>query len=893
MTEPTSVDPAAKPARWLAHPALVCLLLAAMTLGVFYPVVRQRFVSFDDPDYVTANAHVKGGLSAEDVAWAFRSGHAGNWHPLTWMSHQLDVQLYGLNPAGHHLTNLLLHTVNVVLLFLVLRGLAGSLESRVSGLGSQISEAQVTWRCFCVAALFAIHPLHVESVAWVSERKDVLSGMLFLLTIWAYGRHVEIRRPKSEEKGEHPTSNIQHPTSNEEAHATLNTFHASHFYVLSLLFFALGLMAKPMLVTVPFVLLLLDYWPLARLRRRSLESKVSSLESTEGTTRNTDHPTRITQHARKSYIVNRIFLEKVPFLALSVASCVATVLAQKKAIQPLANLSIGVRVGNALVSYVRYLGKTFWPFNLATPYPHPGHWPLGCVLLSAALLAGLSVAALWLGMWRMPLTPSPSPSDGERVAGGRVRGGAIYEGWEHPTSNAGDVRGNWMLDVFSPGSAGFLVTGWFWFLGMLVPVIGLVQVGEQSMADRYTYLPLIGIFIIVVWGGASLGSWVSSLKSQVLGPKAQGLGQEGLIWQHPTSNIQHPTSNEGLVRKQWMLDVGCWMLDVLPPFLAVAVLLGCALRTRDQLQYWHDSERLYRHAVAISRKNFIACYNLGSWLASEGRTEEALTNYFKAVEMQPHYTAALNNIGCIMAARKQYAEAMRYFEAALKSQPGFVDAHANMAAALRETGRYGEAIPHLRVVVKERPEDTGALNGLGNVLAGQRRFAEAAECYEASLRVKPDQPAAHYDLANALANLRRPDAAVEQYRLALKAKPDFAQAQNDLGVALARQGKLDEAIEELRAAVRSKPDDPAFRLNLGKMLAARQDVTEAIPCFNEAVRLAPDNSEAHNGLGSALAMTGQLDAAIVQFREALRLRPDNASASANLSRALAAQGKTE
>ena len=745
--------PASRLARLLSHPAIVSLLLAAATLAVFYPALRHQFVSFDDPDYVTANTHVKGGLTGEDMAWAFRAGHASNWHPLTWMSHQLDVQLYGLNPAGHHLTSLLFHALNTILLFILLRRLTGALG-----------------RSAFVAALFALHPLHVESVAWISERKDVLSAFFFLLTLMAYVNYVTSSAWRMSREGEKSEDRNPKSEGNPKTEIRSGEFgvgrsmfgvrglQRSFWYALALVLFALGLMSKPMLVTTPFVLLLLDYWPLQRLQLKTQDSRLKTLLP--------------------------LLLEKLPFLLLSIISCLVTVLVQKQAIQPLANLSLGVRVGNALLAYVRYLGKTLWPLNLATPYPHPGHWPLASVLLAAALLAGLTLAALWLRR-------------------------------KYP----------------------FAFTGWFWFLGMLVPVIGVVQVGEQSMADRYTYLPLIGIFIILAWG----------------------------------------------VR----LNRGLLML------VAALVLLACAARTRDQLRSWKDSESLYRHAVAVSSKNFIAYYNLGSWLDSEGRIDEALTNYFKAVEMQPHYPDPLNNIGCSLANRKQFADAIPYFEAALRSKPGFTSAHQNLANSLREMKRFDEAIPHFQAVVKEKPEDTSALNGLGNALASQGQFAEAAQYYEASLRVKPDQVAAHYDLANALANLRRADEAIVQYRLALQAKPGFALAHNDLGIILARQGKLEEAILELREAVRGQPGGASFQLNLGKLLASRQDFGEAISCYNEALRIAPNNPDTHNALGSALAATGKLDDAIVQFQEALRLRPENPGTHCNLGKALAAQGRSD
>jgi tetratricopeptide (TPR) repeat protein len=698
---------------WFAHPAFISLLLAAATAIAFYPLIHNQFVSYDDPDYVTENPHVKAGLTSAGVAWAFATAHAGNWHPLTWLSHMLDVQLFRLNPAAHHLINALFHIANSVLLFFLLWRLTGAL-----------------WRSAFVAALFALHPLHVESVAWISERKDLLSGLFFMLALLAYSGYAQETR-----RG-----------------------NRLRFYMLSLVLFALGLMSKPMLVTLPFVLLLLDFWPLGRLRTVKLPA---------------------------------LLAEKIPFFALSAASCLVTLFVQREAEQPLSVLPMTARLGNTLVSYVRYIGKMFWPFNLATPYPHPGRWPAGDVILAALLLCALSLAAL--AAWR-----------------------------RFP----------------------FVLVGWLWFLGMLVPVIGLVQVGEQSMADRYTYLPLIGLFIALVWVAA-----------------------EARIRLH--------------------------MPPAVVAFAACLLLVLCALRARDQVSYWQGSDRLFSHAIRVSKANFIAYYNLGTYLDHAGRTDEALTNYMRALEIQPHYQDPLNNIGCILAERKQFAESVPYFEAALRYKSDYTDARANLANSLRKIGRYKDAIPEYRTVVEKRPSDTSALNGLGNALASQGQFAEAIPVYEASLRAKPEQAAAHYDLANAFQQLRRLDDAVAQYRLALAAGGDDPQIHHDFGVALAMRGNTDESIAELRLANHARPDNAAFALSLAKILGSRGRFDEALPLFADAVRLAPDNPEAHNGLGTTLALAGRMNEAVEQFELSLRLRPASVITHFNLGKALAALGKSD
>ena len=378
------------------YPVWICLFLVLNTLVVYWPVTGHQFVNYDDTDYVTENSYVQAGLSAKGLAWVWHSDVARNWHPVTMLSHMLDCQLYGLRPGGHHLTSLLLHIANALLLFLLLRNMTGAL-----------------WRSGVVAALFALHPLHVESVAWVAERKDVLSTFFFLLTLWAYACYSAGRAVKSEGRKAKPEArsrSFQSPIANRRL----------RYYWLALAFFALGLMSKPMLVTVPFVLLLLDYWPL---RRFALNTKTSKLKTLLPCLR-----------------------EKVPFLLLSAASCVVTFQVQQRggSVLDVNNLPVAARVANALMSYVRYLGKMLWPEHLAALYLRKVPWPSWQVGLAAMALLAASVTVIRLAR-RRP----------------------------------------------------YLAVGWFWYVGTLVPVIGLVQVGMQTMADRYTYIPLIGIFIAV------------------------------------------------------------------------------------------------------------------------------------------------------------------------------------------------------------------------------------------------------------------------------------------------------------------------------------------------------------------------------------------------------------
>jgi protein O-mannosyl-transferase len=671
----------------LAHPAPACALLVVVTLAAFWPVTHAAFINFDDPDYVTENARVQAGVSWSGAAWALRAHYASNWHPLTWLSHMLDVSLFGKGAAGPHCVNLFLHSANGALLFLWLCRMTG-----------------VHWRSFLVAALFALHPLHVESVAWIAERKDVLSTFFWMLTLLMYGRYVEQSKVESAK--------------------------SKTWYGLALVCFAFGLMSKPMLVTLPFVLLLLDYWPLSRFGLNTPGPKL------------------------KTFLP--LIREKGPFFLLSAGSCAVTILAQRGAIQSLTGLPLGLRAANSVVAYVRYLGKAFWPAGLAIPYPYPPHWPEGQVILAGLLMAGLCAGAWW-GRRRWP----------------------------------------------------FLLTGWFWFLGGLVPVIGLVQVGTQAMADRYTYVPLIGLFVVIVWGAAAL----------------QG---------------------------RWRLP------KTLPGLAAVLLLAACGVLTWRQASYWQDSERLFRHAAAVTKNNHTALANIAAALFARGELDEAISYCRKALEAKPDYPDALNNLGAALE-KKGGAESMDYYREALRLNPFH----------------------------------SGALYNLGNALLARGRNAEAADCFAAVLRVKPDNLEARNNFANELLTIGRIDEAISQYRIALSLHPANDKVLKNLGAALVRKGKLDEASIYYRRALKVEPDDGTAHYALGLVLALQAKWDEAIQHYTASVRLLPPNPEVEYNLGYAFRMSRKLPEAVVHLGEALRLRPEFPLAHFNLACVLAQQARRE
>jgi len=679
-------------ATWLL-PGLLCLLLALSTFAIYLGVAGNDFINYDDQDYVAENMHVRSGLGWKNVEWAFKTGHSSNWHPLTWISHMADCQMFGMQPGRMHLVSVGFHAANVVLLFLVLRGMTGAV-----------------WRSLMVAALFALHPLHVESVAWVSERKDVLSAFFFLLTIGAYARYAR-DRSRAENPGQAAS-----PAGSSPVPVT----QWSVFYLLSVLFFLLGLLSKPMLVTTPFVLLLIDYWPMRRFG--------------------------IPGAGSQSGAVLRVLREKIPFFALSAVSSIITFQAQKKGGAVSTVLSMGDRAANALVSYARYIRKMFWPDDLAVFYPHPGHWPWWAVVVCAAFLLVISAVVLISGR-RRP----------------------------------------------------YLMMGWLWFIGMLIPVIGLVQVGLQSMADRYAYLPSIGLLIMVVWGA-------SDLLAQRLPP----------AW------------------RSGALAAG-----------GAAALVACENLTGRQIEFWRNSQTLFQHTIEVTPDNYLAHNYLGFWFFGKGRLAEALEQYHLALKINPGYEDALDNLGNALASQGKLDEAIPLYEAALRTRPNQAELHNNFGNALARIGKIDEAIPHYLVALAQNPEYADAHNNLGIALAMQGEEDEAISHFHDAIRYKPDYASAHSNLGNALSARHRLDEAITEFRESLRLKPDDARAHNNLGNALFKQGRMEEAVGHYREALRLSPDNnPEAHYNLGLSLARLGRRDDARGHFAEALRLKPDYTDA-------------------------------------------------
>jgi tetratricopeptide (TPR) repeat protein len=627
---------------------LVCLTITLITTAVYYQVCTYDFTNYDDPDYVYENFNIQGGFTPEAIKWAFTTGHTGYWHPLTWLSLMLDYQLFGNWAGGYHLVSVLFHIVNALLLFHILRRMTAAL-----------------WPSAFVAAAFALHPLHVESVAWIAERKDVLSTFLGLLTIWAYLRY--IKRP-----GTAP-------------------------YLLALLTFALALMAKPMLVTLPFVFLLLDYWPLGR----------------------------VSYERRVIYILIR---EKIPFFILSAVLSIATFLFQQSggAVAELVYLPLKTRIFNTIFSYAEYIKKMVWPAKLAVFYPYPDQNRLILyAVISAILLLAVTILVLWLAK-------------------------------KHR----------------------YLFTGWFWYLGTLVPVIGLVQVGKQAMADRYTYISLTGLFIIIAWG-------VPDLLAN---------------WRYKRTALT---------------------------MFATAIIVVLSVCAYFQVRHWRDSQTLFKHAIGATGENYTARLHLALYLLEQNRLDEAIEMHQKYLRDIPDNAEALNNLGIALGKQGKFDEAIEYFEEALQIKPKYVSAHTNLSYVLLFQGKYDEAIIHLTEALRLSPKSIRAHYYLGEALMQKGRVEEAIKHFEEALRLKPDWAEPMNDLAWHMATsketaIRNPEKAVRYAHQACELtdykKPEFL---DTLAAAYAAAGDFGKAVETAERALTlcQSPEQKSLKEKIESRLA--------------------------------------------------------------------------
>lgn len=558
---------------------IICVFIVLATLTVYGQTRTHDFIGYDDDKYVTENIYVNQGLSEETVIWSFRSTHASNWHPLTWLSHMLDVELFGMDPGGHHMTSVFFHLVNSLLIFFLFQRMTGQV-----------------WRSGIVAILFAIHPLHVESVAWASERKDLLSTFFGLLAVWSY------------------VSYIQQPGI------------ARYFGAIG--FFSMSLLAKPMLVTLPFLLLLLDFWPLKRINLSPIrDPKVQ---------------------AGHRFALLRLVYEKIPLFVLAGLSCAVTVLVQSKgeAVGFLEVNPFTMRVANAFVSYLKYIQKMIWPYDLAILYPYPEVIAVWQVFSACAVLGCITFLTI------------------------RYR-----------------KRFPWIF------------VGWFWFIGTLVPVIGLVQVGVQAMADRYTYVPLVGLFVILSWGAVQL------MKN----------------WRYQKIILSVASA------------VLCFMLIT---------------SARAQVSHWKNSITLFERALRVTADNYVIHNNLGFELAMLGRVDEAIRHYRAALRINPEFELCHINLGSALFSQGKQAESFAYYQSVLKAKPDFAGVHHNLGVLLLRVGGTEEAVAHFQEALRLKPDYAEVYNSLGAALVSQGEVQEAMANFRQAIRIKPDLVVAKTNLKN-------------------------------------------------------------------------------------------------------------------------------------------------
>jgi tetratricopeptide (TPR) repeat protein len=690
------------------------LLLVAGTLALFAPVRNFAFVNFDDDVFVFANDRVRQGLTWEGVKWAFLSADIDYWRPLSWLSHMLDVELFGLRPGGHHVTSVLIHAANAGLLFLALHRLTRRLLPSL-----------------VVAALFAWHPLHIESVAWVAERKDILCAFFWFLGLWCYAGYAAA-------------------PSRERFIAVAGCL-------------ALGLMSKPMILTFPFLLLLLDVWPLRR--------------------------AEFTGDWRE--FVRRfrpLVVEKLPLFALVALAAAATYIAQRnvgammsETLHPLA-----ARLANVPVAYARYLGLTVWPVDLAILYPMPPQWHAGWVAGALALLAGIS----WLAVSRLGREP-------------------------------------------------WLAVGWFWFVGTLVPVIGLVQVGNQSIADRYTYVPLVGVFLGLVW-------WADAACERRAG------------W------------SRGLA------------------VLAVVALALCAFGTHRALPHWRDGIAIFEQAVRVTRNNFVAMTNLGNNLARTGRQAEAITLYEQSLRVRPESAETHYNLALSLADTRQPQAAERHYREALRCHPGHALAHNNLANLLSDTGRVPEAVKHYEESLRLKPGNVAARFNYGITLTDAGKPVEAIAQFEAAVKRQPDFTRARLQLVSLYAALGKASEAAAHNAELLRHDPASHDGHFNAGSLASARGDWNAALAHWQEAVRLKPDFLPALHRLAWTLATHPSATVRNP--KAALELAghfarqagAQNPEALDLLAVAHAAGGAYEPAIKHAQQALTAAGTNATMGAEI-----------
>lgn len=696
------------------------LLLAVLLLVSFWRVPQLGFV-FDDAEYIVNNPHLTRNPGLKDIGWAFTTTYASFWHPLVWISYFFDVWLFSTNPKGFHVTNLIFHVMNTLLVFMLLWRVTGNV-----------------WKSVFVGALFGVHPLHVESVAWISQRKDVLSTFFWLLTTLAYVRYIELKKN--------------------------STKSSSMAYLATLFLFAMSLMAKPMLVTVPIILLLLDYWPLARFSQESRRTVHRGCAYDSATDRNTNHAV---------FHGWRLLCEKIPFFVLSLVFALVAYQAQEQGGAVSQTYGLDKRIGVSIVSYLGYIWKFLWPVSLCAHYRHPGEsLPWWQIVVSGVLLAMTTLLLMRLRHTRP-----------------------------------------------------YLWVGWGFYVVTLLPVIGLVQLGTHAMADRYTYIPLLGLFVILAWGVPDL-----------FPPCAEKAARQG-------SDVYRNRGNG---------------VSVLP-LCAIVTVVSLAISASFQTGYWRDNITLFKRVLSVCPNNPVALNNLGLKAEKQGHLLEAMQLYRRALDVEPRFAYAMLNLGHVFEVTGKLDDAECSYRRALMIKPDFAEALSNLGALLMKKQEPAEAVRYFERATRVAPSYVDGYYNLATAYVAIGDLDKAAEAFRRALKLNPYHADAHSNLGSVLMRQGKPEEAIEHFRQAVCLEPDAADVRYNLGVALYEMGDREGAAKEYAVALRLDPDYYQARVNLGSAMLAEGRVDEAERQFLQALESRTDLAEAYAGLAAVCYVRGDLE----------------------------------
>jgi len=720
---------------FLRPEALISILIIISTIAIYWQVKDYEFINFDDDVNIYENLHIQKDITLKNIKWAFTAVYWSTWQPLVWLTYMADYNLHGLDPGWHHLTNLFLHIANALLLFITLRTMTG-----------------VLFRSAFIALIFALHPIHIESVAWITERRDVLSAFFWILTTFSYVRYTRSQRLIK--------------------------------YIPVFFFMCFGLMAKQMLVTLPFTLLLLDFWPLGRVNDNTLKRITQK-----------HHPGIITFLSNlQTFIRNNkhLLLEKIPLFMLSILSCFVAYYVQKTggAVKSLSQFPIDIRLSNALISYLQYIAKMLWPFNLAVFYPHPGTLSASKTILSFLIIASCTLIAIHT------------------------------------------------LKKYS-----WFAVGWFWYLGTLVPVIGIIQIGSHALADRFVYIPFIGIYIILAWG------------------------------------IHFLLSNWNKKK------LGIAILSTC--FFSILIVVSWK-----QTSYWRNSASIFNHALNTTENNYIAHNNFGLALENQGDILNAIEHFKKSVSIKPNYVIALNNLGVALENIGKPEEAIVHYKKAIQINPKYPDPYINLAFILFHKKQYSEAIKRCYKALTINPKSLKAHIIIANSIAqkGNKKIAE--HLYKKALQMNPGSPIAHNHMGSFLLEQNKIEKAISHFQSALKIDPNNLKYKVNLISVMRINKNINTQIDNVLSAIKKQPDNPDLHNKLGNLYRKRGESKKASEIFQQILSAHKDYIPAILSLASLYAENEEYEDSITYFKKAITIQPENNTFFYNIACLYAKENKT-